>query len=66
MSFVFKHPSFYKKLKANNKLTSSTNTATTSSTTNVNTVNTNTTNVNTVANPPPVKINSLRDKKKER
>ena len=59
MSFVFKHPSFYKKLKANNKLTSSTNTATTSSS---NTATTTTTNTN----PPPVKINSLKDKKKER
>lgn len=59
MSFVFKHPSFYKKLKTNNKLTSSTNTATTSSSNTATTTATNT-------NPPPVKINSLRDKKKER
>lgn len=59
MSFVFKHPSFYKKLKANNKLTSSTNTATTSSPNTATTTATNT-------NPPPIKINSLRDKKKER
>ena len=59
MSFVFKHPSFYKKLKANNKLTSSTNTTTTSSPNTATTTATNT-------NPPPVKINSLRDKKKER
>ena len=59
MSFVFKHPSFYKKLKTNNKLTSSTNTATTSSSNTATTTATNT-------NPPPVKINPLRDKKKER
>ena len=59
MSFVFKHPSFYKKLKTNNKLTSSTNTATTSSTNTATTTATNT-------NPLPIKINSLRDKKKER
>lgn len=59
MSFVFKHPSFYKKLKANNKLTSSTNTTTTSSPNTATTTATNT-------NPLPVKINSLRDKKKER
>jgi hypothetical protein len=59
MSFVFKHPSFYKKLKTNNKLTSSKNTATTSSSNITTTTATNT-------NPPPIKINSLKDKKKER
>lgn len=59
MSFIFKHPSFYKKLKTNNKLTSSINTATTSSSNTTTTTATNT-------NPPPVKINSLKDKKKER
>lgn len=48
MTFVFKHPSKYKKFKI----------------TNVNTVATNTAKVETVNNPPKNKINSLKQNKK--
>lgn len=51
MTFVFKHPKFYKK----NKPTK----------TKVNKNSNNLNNINAVAEPPPLKTNSLRNSKKE-